>query len=157
LKGVIGSNSDVRLGSKADIFGAKRYVRFTPNNDRESGFPHKVMSALPPKADISLAQQPSACGQRKHIGVRQAAHGRDCHPVTPWMAWRRPNDFKALSHHERDFVAKKIENVAKFNLPIPPLAETSIANKTNPPPAPGKWASIVAHHVSAAYFLKRKR
>ena len=27
-------------------------VRFTPNSDRESGFPHKVMSALPPKADI---------------------------------------------------------------------------------------------------------
>ena len=27
-------------------------VRFTPNSDRESGFPHKVMSALPPKADM---------------------------------------------------------------------------------------------------------
>ena len=28
------------------------HVRFTPDNDRESGFPHKIMSALPPKADI---------------------------------------------------------------------------------------------------------
>jgi hypothetical protein len=27
-------------------------VRFTPDNDRESGFPQKVMSALPPKADM---------------------------------------------------------------------------------------------------------
>jgi len=44
--------SDVRFGSKADICGAKRHVRFTPNSDRESGFPHKPMSALPPKADM---------------------------------------------------------------------------------------------------------
>jgi hypothetical protein len=42
----------VRFGSKADICAAIRHVRFTPDNDRESGFPHKVMSALPPKADI---------------------------------------------------------------------------------------------------------
>src|SRR5262245_53240506 len=28
---------DVRFGSKADICGAKRHVRFTPNSDRESG------------------------------------------------------------------------------------------------------------------------
>jgi len=27
--------------------GAKRHVRFTPNNDRESGFPQTIMSALP--------------------------------------------------------------------------------------------------------------
>ena len=33
----------------------KAYVRFTPNSDRESGFPHKVMSALPPKADMCSA------------------------------------------------------------------------------------------------------
>ena len=32
--------------------GAKGYVRLAPNSDRESGFPHKVMSALPLKADI---------------------------------------------------------------------------------------------------------
>jgi hypothetical protein len=29
-----------------------RHVRFTPNRDRESGFPREVMSALPPKADM---------------------------------------------------------------------------------------------------------
>jgi hypothetical protein len=27
-------------------------VRFAPNSDRESEFPQKVMSALPPKADM---------------------------------------------------------------------------------------------------------
>jgi len=43
---------DVRFGSQADICGAKTDVRFTPNIDRESGFLHKVMSALPPKADV---------------------------------------------------------------------------------------------------------
>jgi hypothetical protein len=32
---------------------AKGNVRFTPNSDRKSGFPHKVMSALLPKADIA--------------------------------------------------------------------------------------------------------
>jgi hypothetical protein len=43
---------DVRFGSKADICSAKERVRFTPNSDRESDFPHKVMSALPPIADM---------------------------------------------------------------------------------------------------------
>jgi hypothetical protein len=47
--------SNVRFGSLADIYGAKRHVRFTPNSDRKSGFPHKVMSALPPKADMCSA------------------------------------------------------------------------------------------------------
>jgi hypothetical protein len=42
----------VRFGSKADMCAAKSDVRFTPNSDRESGFPQKVMSALPPKADM---------------------------------------------------------------------------------------------------------
>src|SRR5262245_35015661 len=42
----------VRFGSKADICGAKRHVRFAPESDRESGHPQTVMSALPPKADI---------------------------------------------------------------------------------------------------------
>jgi hypothetical protein len=43
----------VRFGSEADICSAPTHVRFTPNSDRESGFPRKVMSALPPKADMS--------------------------------------------------------------------------------------------------------
>jgi hypothetical protein len=50
---------DVRYGSKADICSAKRHVRFTLNSDRESGFPKKVMSALPPKADM--------CGALEHV------------------------------------------------------------------------------------------
>jgi hypothetical protein len=33
---------DVRFGSKADVCGAKRHVRFTPNSDRKSG--HVTMS-----------------------------------------------------------------------------------------------------------------
>ena len=32
---------------------APTYVRFTPNSDRKSGPPQKVMSALPLKADIT--------------------------------------------------------------------------------------------------------
>jgi len=44
---------------------ARAHVRFTPNSDRESGLPRKVMSALPPKADFDLRApkvlQPSEC------------------------------------------------------------------------------------------------
>jgi hypothetical protein len=43
---------NVRFGSKADMCAAKSDVRFTPNSNRESGFPRKVMSALHPKADM---------------------------------------------------------------------------------------------------------
>src|SRR5262245_8596440 len=50
-----GSKADVRFGSKADICGAQSDVHFSPKSDRESGFPQKVMSALPPKADMSSA------------------------------------------------------------------------------------------------------
>jgi hypothetical protein len=34
---------------------AKSDVRFTPNSDRKSGLPSKIMSALPPKADMCSA------------------------------------------------------------------------------------------------------
>ena len=33
-----------------------KYVRFTLDNDRESRFPQKAMSALPPKADMCSAR-----------------------------------------------------------------------------------------------------
>ena len=46
---------DVRFGSKADICSATADVRFTLNSDRESGFPQKAMSALPPKADKEIS------------------------------------------------------------------------------------------------------
>jgi hypothetical protein len=44
--------ADVRFGSKADMCSASTHVRFTPNNDSESEFPQRALSALPPKADI---------------------------------------------------------------------------------------------------------
>ena len=47
---------DVRFGSGADMCGAPTDVRFTPNSDRESGFPQKVVSALHPKADMCSAK-----------------------------------------------------------------------------------------------------
>ena len=52
---LMGKPANVRFGSLADICSAKEHVRFTPNSDRKSGFPHKVMSALPPKADTCSA------------------------------------------------------------------------------------------------------
>ena len=50
---------DVRFGSKADTCNAKRYVRFTPNSDRESGIPAKACPLYPPKADM--------CGALVHV------------------------------------------------------------------------------------------
>jgi len=50
---------DVRFGSLADICSAQAHVRFTPNSDRESGFPQTAMSALLPKADL--------CGANRNV------------------------------------------------------------------------------------------
>src|SRR5262249_12766350 len=58
---------DVRFGSKADICAATSHVRFTPNNDRESGLSQKVMSALPPKADSCTAQAHVCYGPKADI------------------------------------------------------------------------------------------
>jgi hypothetical protein len=55
-RGKIALRGNVRFGSKANMCSAKRHVRFTPHSDHESGFPQKVMSALPPKADMCGAQ-----------------------------------------------------------------------------------------------------
>ena len=44
------------LGQKQTLCNALTRVRFTPNSDRESGLPRKVMSALLPKADMRVAQ-----------------------------------------------------------------------------------------------------
>jgi hypothetical protein len=63
---LMGKPANVRFGSLADICSAKEHVRFTPNSDRKSGFPHKVMSALPPKADTcSALAYVSAWGQKR--------------------------------------------------------------------------------------------
>ncbi|HEY6020391.1 MAG TPA: hypothetical protein VIY48_10920, partial [Candidatus Paceibacterota bacterium] len=50
---------NVRFGSLADICGATSDVRFTPDSDRNSRHPQKVMSALHPKADV--------CGARADV------------------------------------------------------------------------------------------
>jgi hypothetical protein len=43
------------LGQKRTYAVKKGHVRFTPNSDQQSGPPHKVMSASPPKADVGGA------------------------------------------------------------------------------------------------------
>jgi hypothetical protein len=61
--------ADVRFGSKADICSATAHVRFTPNSDRESGFPQQAMSALPPKADM--------CGATRDVRFENARGSLD--------------------------------------------------------------------------------
>src|SRR5262245_45360984 len=46
---------------------ALAYVRFTPNSDRESRHPQKVMSALPPKADMCGATRDVRFGPKADI------------------------------------------------------------------------------------------
>ena len=78
LPDILRCGSDVRFGSKADICAAKSDVRFTPNSDRKSVFPHKVMSALPPKADMYSALAYVCFGPIADIAcseMREAANG----------------------------------------------------------------------------------
>ena len=52
------------------------HVHFTPDSDHESGFPQKVMSALPPKAD--------ACGAVGNVGYGPLADACWCaQPTRP--------------------------------------------------------------------------
>jgi len=60
----------VHFGSLADICSAKGHVRFTPNSDRESEIPQKVMSALPRKADMCSALAYVCFGPIADIGYR---------------------------------------------------------------------------------------
>ena len=65
---------DVRFGSKADICSATAHVRFTPNSDRESDFPRKAMSALPPIADMCSALADVRFGPKADIGPTSDEH-----------------------------------------------------------------------------------
>ena len=47
-------------------------VRFTPKSDRESGLPHKVMSALPLKADMCSALADVRYGPKADIKDAEA-------------------------------------------------------------------------------------
>ena len=62
---------NVRFGSKADICAATSHVRFAPNSDRESEFPQRAMSALPPRADMCGAPRDVCYGPKADIdGLR---------------------------------------------------------------------------------------
>jgi hypothetical protein len=72
--------ADVRFGSKADICGAPTHVRFTPNSDRESELPQKVMSALPRKRTCAVQLQMSALGWgflQLFTNIEETSLGRD--------------------------------------------------------------------------------
>src|SRR6516164_6029012 len=65
----LSARSNVRFGSKADMCAGKRHVRFTPNSDRESRLPQKVMSASPPKADMCVATRDVRFGPKADIAT----------------------------------------------------------------------------------------
>ena len=71
------AGANVRFGSEADMCAAKPYVRFTPNNDRESGLPHTVMSALPLKADVCDANRHVHYGPIADMGAPQRSRSID--------------------------------------------------------------------------------
>ena len=53
------------LGHKRTFARCDRHVRFTPNSDRESGFPAKTSCPLYSKADMCTAHVHSALGQKR--------------------------------------------------------------------------------------------
>ena len=63
--------ANVRFGSKADMCSAQAHVRFTPNSDPKSGLPHKVMSALHPKADMCGATRDVCFGPKADLCAAQ--------------------------------------------------------------------------------------
>jgi hypothetical protein len=61
---------------------ARAHVRFTPESDRESGFPQTVMSALPAKADM--------CGATTDVRLGPEADIRSLYSITSSAAKRMP-------------------------------------------------------------------
>jgi hypothetical protein len=51
---------DVRFGSLADMCGATSDVRFTPDSSLKSRHEPRIISAIPPKADMCGAK-PNVC------------------------------------------------------------------------------------------------
>ena len=86
-------DANVRFGSKADICGATSHVRFTPDSDRESGFPRKVMSALLPKADM--------CGAASDVRFGPIA---DIDPIFHLTAKKRPPWWRSLRNLVKRFL-----------------------------------------------------
>jgi len=66
------------------VCGAQAHVRFTPNSDRESEIPQKVMSALPPKADMCSAVAHVCFGPDITYSITSSAlASSDCGTVRP--------------------------------------------------------------------------
>jgi hypothetical protein len=65
---------DVWMTLNADISQRNCRVRFTPNSDRESGFPQTAMSALPPIADM--------CGATMDVRFGAIADIPSIHSIT---------------------------------------------------------------------------
>jgi hypothetical protein len=55
---------DVRFGSEADMCSAQAQARFTPNSDRESGFPQTAHVRFTPQSGHVLQLGMSAMGQK---------------------------------------------------------------------------------------------
>jgi len=72
------TQTNVRFGSKADICSASTHFALRPIATAKSGFPQKVMSASPPKADMCGATRDVRFGPKADITAL----------VKKWM-WRR--------------------------------------------------------------------
>ena len=61
------------LPPKADMCSAKGRVRFTPDSDRESGFPKTVNPLYPRKQTCAVQPVMSALGQQRTHAVQQTS------------------------------------------------------------------------------------
>ena len=56
--------------SHKQTFAPQKAMSLYPNSDRKSGFPHKVMSALPPKPTCAVHAAMSALGQKQTCAMQ---------------------------------------------------------------------------------------
>jgi hypothetical protein len=54
--------------------GATSHVRFTPDSDRESGFPQTVMSALPPPKSARRTPRVTEASSKPSVATPQHHH-----------------------------------------------------------------------------------
>jgi hypothetical protein len=125
------SSADVRFGSQPDIRTAKGYVRFTPDSDRESGRPVKVMSALPLKADMCCIRSLPARPGNKAPDLCPAfvvlVWPYDGEPKFVWCSYQR------IGRHLDPLAVKSHSIFAVLRIPIHILDALAISERAAKP------------------------
>src|SRR5262249_48634027 len=99
--------ANVRFGSEADMCGAIRHVRFTPNSNRESGFPKTVMSASPESGHVRCTSRCPLWAKSGHV---------QCTRSCPLWSRKRPQK-RTLSHFKMKLFGAR-DAILDHHLPV---------------------------------------